>query len=358
MNWMNSRLRARVAVRAPTSHSAATHRLRLVGAGLVVVALLALVGCGSIEVALGMRTRLDKVPVTALSASLSPEPGLSPGKSGRLVITATSTDGKQWVTVGPGHGKVLFDSFTFDAAGVTVNKKGVVSLPADPRISETVMPHVRITAIGHADISADLDIPVRYDVAFVAHFSGSAGSKGFDGSNGLDGSSGSNGSIDWTNPSAGGNGTDGSNGGDGDNGQPGQSGENVHVWVTLKSGVHPLLQVRAASSRHEQLFLVSPDGGTLTVDANGGAGGAGGSGGRGGRGGSGGTGFPPGLSGHDGLNGWDGHSGADGAAGTITVSIDPQAQGFADRLHFSNRNGNGAPGPTPIVRIEAVPPIW
>jgi len=86
--------------------------------------------------------------------------------------------------------------------------------------------------------------------------------------------------------------------------------------------------------------------------------GAGGSGGRGGRGGSGGVGFPPGLSGHDGRDGWDGHSGIGSAAGTITVSIDPQAQGFADRLHFANRNGDGAPGSTPIVRIETVSPIW
>jgi hypothetical protein len=274
------------------------------------------------------------------------------------VITATTADGKQWVTVGPGHGKVLFDSFTFDATVATVTKKGVVSLPADPRISETAIPHVRITAIGHPDISAELDIPVRYDVAFAANFSGGAGSKGFDGMNGLDGSAGSDGSIDLTNPSAGGNGTDGSSGGDGDNGQAGQSGENVHVWVALKAGIPPLLQVRAASSTHERLFLVNPNGGTLTVNANGGAGGAGGSGGRGGRGGSGGAGFPPGLSGNDGLNGMDGHSGAGGAAGTITVSIDPQAQGFADRLQFSNKNGDGAPGPAPIVRIETVPPIW
>jgi hypothetical protein len=296
--------------------------------------------------------------VTALSASLSPEPGLSPGKSGRLVIIATTSDGKQWVTVGPGHGKVLFDSFTFEATIATVDKKGIVSLPADPRISETAMPHVRITAIGHPDINAELDIPVRYDIAFTANFSGRAGSQGLDGLNGLDGTAGSNGSIDGTNPSPGGNGTNGSKGGDGDNGKPGQPGEIVHVWVTLKAADPPLLQVRAASSTHEQLFLVSTNGGTLTVSANGGSGGAGGSGGRGGRGGAGGIGWPPGLSGNDGLNGWDGHSGSGGAAGTITVSMDPQAQGFADRLHFSNKSGDGAPGPPPIVGIETVPPIW
>ena len=115
----------------------------------IVLIVAALVGCGSIEVALGLRTRLDKVPVTDLSASLSPTPGLSPGKSGRLVITATTSDGQRLVTVGPGHGTVLFDSFTLSASLATVNKRGVVSLPSDPRVSDSAMPHVRIVVIGH-----------------------------------------------------------------------------------------------------------------------------------------------------------------------------------------------------------------
>jgi hypothetical protein len=326
--------------------------------GLVIFGAGSLGGCGSIEVALGWRTRLDKVPVTALSASLSPAPGLSPGKSGRLVITATTSDGKQLVTVGPGHGKVLFDSFTFNASVAGVNKKGVVSLPADPRLSDGLVPHIRIGVIGHPDVVAELDIPVRYDVAFAAHFSGSIGLRGFDGLNGLDGSAGSDGSSDLTNPSAGGNGTDGSDGGDGDNGGPGGAGESVHVWLTVESGDHPLLQARASSFKHEQFFLVDPNGGTLSVDADGGPGGAGGSGGRGGRGGSGGSGFPTGFSGHDGRNGFDGHAGPDGAAGTIVVSVDPAAQPFLGVLHLSNRSGSGRAGPAPEILVEPVPPIW
>jgi hypothetical protein len=110
--------------------------------GLVFLGLGALTACSSIEVGLGLRARLDKVPVTAVSAPLSPDPGLSPGKSGRLVITATTSDAKQLVTVGAGHGNVLFDSFTFTATAVTVSKKGVVSLPADPRVSEGAAPHI------------------------------------------------------------------------------------------------------------------------------------------------------------------------------------------------------------------------
>jgi hypothetical protein len=130
------------------------------------------------------------------------------------------------------------------------------------------------------------------------------------------------------------------------------------VWVTVKSGEHPLLQVRVAGSKRQQLFLIDPQGGSLAVDANGGPGGVGGSGGRGGHGGRGGSGSPPGFSGQDGRNGFDGLAGAPGAAGTIQVSMDPSAQAFADRIHLSNKGGNGAAGKTPLVQIEPVPPLW
>ena len=108
--------------------------LRSIAASIVffLPTVLALGGCGSIEVALGMRTRLDKQPVTTAVASLSPGPALAPGHSATLVITATTSDGKSLVTVGPGKGKVLFDSFAFVGTNVTVSAKGVVSLPIGP----------------------------------------------------------------------------------------------------------------------------------------------------------------------------------------------------------------------------------
>jgi hypothetical protein len=334
-------------------------------AALVFLGITVLGGCASLEVGLGLRMRLDKVPVTAISATLSPGPGLSPGNSGQLIITAMTSDAKQLVTVGAGRGKVLFDSFTFTANTVTVNDKGVVSLAADPRISEGVSPLVHVTVVGHPEVTADLNIPIRYDAAFAANFAGRAGSKGIDGSDGFAGSSGSNGSngsVDIGNPSAlpsaGGQGGDGTNGEDGRDGGPGQPGEAVHVWMTLKGGDHPLLQVRAASKTHTEFFLIDPSGGSLTVNASGGPGGAGGSGGRGGRGGSGGSGFPAGLSGQNGRDGFDGHAGSDGAAGTITVSVDSQAQPYLSTLRLINNNGRGVAGPQPEIRIEAVAPIW
>ena len=325
---------------------------------LLILGIAALSGCSAIEVGLGLRMRLDKVPVTAVSATLSPDPGLSPGKSGRLIITATTGDAKQFVTVGAGHGNVLFDSFTFTATTVTVSKKGVVALPADPRVSEGTVPHVLISVVGHPEVTTDLSIPVRYDAAFVANFAGKQGFAGISGTDGLAGGSGMDGSSDPSNPSAGGRGGDGGNGGDGRDGDPGQPGEAVHVWMTLQGGDHPLLQVRAASKTHTQLFLIDPNGGSLTVNASGGAGGAGGAGGRGGQGGSGGNGFPPGFSGQNGLDGSNGHPGADGAAGTILVSVDAQAQPYLNKLQLINKSGGGAAGPKPEIRVETVAPLW
>jgi hypothetical protein len=284
-----------------------------------------------------------------MSASLSPNPVLAPGKSGRLIIAATTADGTRYVTVGPGHGKVLFDSFTFDANIVAVKKNGKVTLPADPRSSDGQMPHIKVSAIGHPDLVAELDVPVRYDIAFKGHFSGRAGFPGSAGFDGFAGSSGSNGSIDATNPSPGGDGSDGTNGGDGSNGSDGEAGQDVHVWITLRVGSPQLLQIRAASSTHEQFFLVDPHGGSLAIDANGGPGGAGGSGGRGGAGGSGGFGTPNGFSGQAGRDGSDGHAGLDGKPGTIDVSVDPQAQPYLKALNFS---------PSAKIQVESVPPLW
>lgn len=330
---------------------------------LLVAPLVAMLsGCTSIELGLGLRTRLDGVPVSSLSGSLSPGPTLAPGQSADLIVVATTTDGKQLLTVGAGHGEVLFDSFDFSASLVTVDGDGVVTVPADPRITDGSTPVIRVLAKGHPGVWTDVQVPLRYDIAYRADFSGRAGASGFDGLAGLDGMSGSSGSIDLTNPSAGGDGTDGSDGGNGDDGSPGQPGEAVHVWLTLapsgQADRPPRLQARVASSTHEQFYLIDPAGGSLEVDANGGPGGAGGRGGRGGSGGAGGSGWPSGMAGRDGLSGRDGSPGSSGAAGAILVTVDPEADVYLDHLRLSNKDGNGRQGPAPVVRMEAVPALW
>ena len=243
------------------------------------------------------------------------------------------------------------------ATVVNVNSKGVISLPRDPRKSDRQLPHVTITVPSQPGLRADLDIPLRYDAAFTANFSGSDGSKGMDGTSGLDGSSGLPGSMDPNNPSAGGNGSDGGNGTDGMNGGPGGDAPPVQVQVAFRSpstpGDHALLQVGVFAASHKKFFLVDTQGGSLTIRADGGSGGSGGSGGRAGRGGSGGIGTPNGSSGHDGLAGQDGHSGPDGNGGSITVNYDPQAKPYLSLLRLSNRNG-----PRPVFKEAAVAPLW
>ena len=311
-------------------------------------------GCTTIELALGLRTRLANLPVTSIAATLGDGGGLGPGKSARLVIVATLKDGKRLVTVGPGKGKVVFSSFGFTSILVQVNKKGVVSLPNDPRATEGSVGHIHISVVNHPEIEAEVDVPVRYDVAFDANFSGAPGASGQNGSDGTSGISGSAGSSDPKNPCAGGNGDDGGDGSAGGDGGDGGDGSTVHAWVTLRSGAKPMIEARV----EDQLFLIDPERGSLNIHANGGAGGRGGSGGSGGPGGSGGSGTPNGNDGSEGQAGKSGNWGNPGKAGRIAVSIDPQADASKDRIHLENVDGDGKAGLLPLVTIEPVPLIW
>jgi hypothetical protein len=331
-----------------------------------------LAGCSSLAVWLGLRVRLDKLPVTSIAASMVSKRGgpavsaLGPGQSARLVLVATTQDGKQFATVGAGNGKVAFDNYTIESTIVAVSKRGVVSLSSDPRVSEGKVAHLHIITTAHPEVVTDLDISVRYDIPFVANFSGSDGWNGSDGTAGLDGTSGSDGTPASVDPTTGalgtqgpgGNGTDGGNGGDGSDGQDGSPAAPVHAWVRLEAGVKQLLQIKVSSGSRESLYIVDPSGGSLKIMANGGAGGRGGSGGRGGRGGSGGSGFPSGFSGTDGRAGWNGHAGRGGAGGTITLSVDPAAQPFMSSITWSNHGGDGGSGPAPIITVEPVTPLW
>lgn len=329
-------------------------------------------GCTDLAVFLGLRTRLDKLPVTSISASLvsksnaQPVTSLAPGHSAQLVVVANTADGKQLVTAGAGHGKVLLDSFVFTPALLRIDSHGKVSLPADPRISEGKIPSLHLDTVGHPDVVADLHIAVRYDVPFVANFSGAAGSKGFDGTDGQDGSQGTSATPSAPDPTTGlpgpegpgGRGGDGGNGGDGSDGGDGAPGAAVHVWLRLESDSSSLLQAKISGAGRDLYYLIDPAGGTLKVTADGGAGGAGGSGGRAGRGGQGGFGNPSGFNGLDGRPGSDGRAGNPGAAGTITVSVDPTAQPYEHLLVLSNHSGSGRPGPAPTFVIEPVSPLW
>ena len=289
-----------------------------------------------------------------MDASLPKDPGVAPGEKSPLVVTFVASDGKVWVTEGKGKGKILWKDLAITATVVSINKKGIVSLPRDPRISDEKIGHLAVTVPSHPGLSAELDVPVRYDYPFVSNFSGSTGSSGSNGSDGIDGVGGSMGSMDPDHPSAGGDGTNGGNGSDGQDGGPGGDGPTVQVRVTLRSGNHPLLQIGVTSAGHkERFYLVDPQGGSLTVRSNGGPGGSGGKGGQGGRGGAGGMGSPNGRSGSDGSSGRNGNDGSQGRPGKITVTYDPQAKPFLTAIHLPNQGG-----PPPVFTEQSVAPLW
>jgi hypothetical protein len=315
--------------------------------------LLVVSGCAAVQVRLGMKAYLNKIPVTSMEAKLANGAAIAPGEKLPLVVSFTDPNNKVWVTEGEGHGKILWKDITVTPTLVTANKKGVVSLPSDPRISDGKMAHVAITVPSHPDMHSEIDIPVRYDYNYSFYVSGSSGSSGMNGSDGMDGSSGSMGSIDPEHPSDGGNGSDGTNGSDGQDGGSGGDAPPMQVRVALRSGPHPLLQVEAFAAGSDRFYLIDPNGGFLTVTSEGGSGGSGGKGGRGGRGGSGGSGIPSGSSGSDGLSGRDGSDGSSGRAGSITVTYDPQAKPFLNVIRLSN-----AGGPRPVFKEQPVGPLW
>jgi hypothetical protein len=320
---------------------------------LLPVFLLGLTGCASVQVKMGWKVYLDRTPVKSIEASLPQGPGIAPGQKSPLVVTITQPDGATLVTEGKGGGKVMWQDLQLTSDVVQVSQKGIVSLSKDPRTSDGKIGLVTVTVPSHPDLKAELEIPFRYNIAFVANFSGSKGMDGASGSDGLDGSSGSMGSTDPNNPSAGGDGGNGSDGSNGQDGSPGGDAPPVQVQVALQPGANPLLQISVSAAGHKKLYLVDPNGGSLAVRCDGGAGGSGGRGGRGGRGGSGGIGSPSGSNGRDGSDGRNGWDGSAGRGGLITVTYDPQTKRYLGAIHPSSQNG-----PAPVFRESAVAPLW
>lgn len=320
---------------------------------LVVAALLALSGCAAVQVKLGMKVYLEKIPVASIEASQPKDPGIGPGQKSPLVVEVTQPDGKVLQTEGAGKGKVMWRDLVVTPTVVAVNKKGVLTLAKDPRKSDGTHPQVSITVPSHPDVHTELEIPLRYDYAFVSNFSGTGGTDGMNGSDGSAGMSGSSGSMDPDNPSAGGDGTNGGDGSDGKDGSNGGDAPPVQVQVTLRPGSHPLLQASVVAAGHHRYYLVDPQGGSLTVKADGGSGGSGGKGGRGGQGGSGGMGSPSGNSGSNGSDGRNGSDGSPGRGGSITVTYDPQVKSYLTEIHLSSQNG-----PKPVLQEAPLAPLW
>lgn len=300
-----------------------------------------------------MKVLLEKTPVSSIAVKLPNGPKIGPGQKSPLVVAMTEPNGKVLQTEGKGGGKVMWKQLQVKGYILSVNKSGVISLDRDPRVSDRKTGHVTVTVPSHPDLRADLDVPFRYDIRYVSNFSGPGGSSGTNGFDGTSGNSGSSGSTDPNNPSPGGNGTNGSDGSNGGDGGQGGDAPSVDVQVALQAGDHPLLQVSISALGRQELYLVDPGGGSLTVHADGGAGGSGGRGGRGGQGGMGGIGSPNGSSGSSGMDGRNGSDGPAGRGGLITMTYDPDAQPYLDAIHLSHLNG-----PAPDFRKQSIPLLW
>jgi len=343
----------------------AAGHIRAAGQLFLFASAIAFSGCGVFQ----DKVDLKKIPVVSIEAVQANGPGMAPGEKSPLVVTVTQANGKKLTTEGKGKGPVRWRDLAVTSTIASANAKGVLALSKDPRDSQGTLPHVTIAVPSHPDVkAAELDVPVRYDRNFNASFAGPSGSNGLDGQDGTTGSSGSMGSTDPDHPSAGGDGSNGGNGSDGDNGRDGGDGPTVHILVaiydpppqisnspgqagTTKTG--HMLQVKVTSGKTERLFLVDPNGGSLTVTSVGGSGGSGGRGGRGGRGGSGGSGIP---SGRDGMNGSDGQSGLngrDGNGGPIFVTYDPRVKPYLGAIQLRNPGG-----PAPVIKEGPVGPLW
>jgi hypothetical protein len=316
-------------VRFWTSHSMRASWTVCLGAALI-----GLSGCAASRAHPDSQVDLDKTPVVSIKARLSEGLEISPGTQSQLIVLASEPDGEVLFTEGTAGKNISWKDLTVTASIVTVNQKGMVSLADDPRISDGKEPHVTITVRSRPDIRTDLDIPVTYDHAFNADFSGKPGSPGGDG---VDGANAPGVPGD---PIA----SNGSDGGDGKDGKPGGDAPSVEVRMSLRPGNKPLLQVSVSAAGRQKLYLVDPDGGSLTVNANGGPGGSGGKGGLG----SSGT-----RRGQSGSSGRSGSAGADGKGGSITVTYDPQAKPFLKVLRFSNLGG-----PAPVFNEQQVAPLW
>ncbi|HEV2618966.1 MAG TPA: hypothetical protein VGU23_03395, partial [Acidobacteriaceae bacterium] len=131
------------------------------------LAFTALTGCSTIRLTLGTRVDLAKLPVVSMQVRQN-HPGIGPGRKSALIATFTQPDGTVLVTEGKGNGKVQWKDIAVTPTLVTVNKKGVLALPADPRLSQGKTGHVTLTVPSHPGLTASLDIPLRYNYAFVS----------------------------------------------------------------------------------------------------------------------------------------------------------------------------------------------
>ena len=288
--------------------------------------LLLLASCASLRGSLP--TNLEKVDVVEVRVELADPTGSCPGFSVPTTLVAVASDGTEYSTHPNGAQKsVKLKHFELVGDGVRVDPETAwLHIPVNPARTFGATGQVTVTTAYHT-AQGSAAVPIRYDCAYTADFAGGSGRNGTDGSFGTTGGDGSSGSESQPGEP----GEDGQDGSHGTHGEPGGDADDVLVRVDTLNRPDAegllLVVVESQTTDHSARFLVA-EGGSVTVDARGGAGGRGGnggSGGDGGDGGDGGEGAPPGNGG-DGGDGGNGGNGADGGGGgSVTVLLDPEA---------------------------------
>jgi hypothetical protein len=279
--------------------------------------------------------RLDDVPVVDVSLRLAEGTGVCPGARPELILSVVTADAKRLVTRGAGGGNLDFGAFRFESTLGSV-QDGRLLVPADPREIQVSTLTVRATPLGHPRRATTLDVPIHYACRFVAEFSARDGDSGIDGTAGQGGSNAAHGAC----------GQDGQDGARGADARPLE----VQVRAVQRPGTaHPLAELSVRRDNDERVYVVDPEGGWITIRAEGGAGGKGGSGGVGGYGGAASTCekhcHPHPQRGGDGGPGGDGGAGGDGGkGGAIRVIATRETEPLLAAVAFANAGGAGGRG--------------
>jgi hypothetical protein len=273
-----------------------------------------LAGCTQMKIDMGMRMLIAKLPVNQMEVHLAKPQGVAPGQRIPLVVTFAGPNGQTWATEGAGRGAIMWEDLTITSTIMTYNNDGTVSLPVDPRLSDGKTGHVLVTLAFNPDLRAEVDIPSRYDQKYYAEFNGKAGSNGNNVRGERDGS-------------------------------PGGRGPDVTIRLVMHPGNRSLIEAAVQPADGEvTLFLIDPNGGSLSVSSYGGPGGAGNSEVSSGldRGGIGSAGIER-----------SGSDGARGRGGKITVIYDPAVAPYLGVLQLSSLGG-----PEPVFTSRNLDPLW
>jgi hypothetical protein len=285
---------------------------------LALMPVVVLAGCMQMKIDMGMRTNVAKLPLNSMEVHLNKPQGVGPGQKASLVVSFAGPNGQTWRTEGAGRGAIMWEALTITSTIAAYNNDGTVSLPLDPRLSDGKTGHVVVTLAFNPALRAEADIPTRYDQAWYADFNGGSGSSGSHFSGGRDGS-------------------------------PGGNAPDVTIRLVMHPVANPgdrkLIEAEVEPEYGKETFyLIDPDGGSLSVSANGGPGGAGASSDSAGVDREGIAVTGRGLSGSDGPR---------GRGGKITVIYDPAAAAYLSVLQLSSLGG-----PEPVFISQHLDPLW